>query len=99
MGRVNSTREEIIEWKNALAALQEKLDEEDEGCKRRGIACLAKQLTAAKERADKAEKRVEEEKERFKRFHERTEKGAGELVRRTGEVGEFKWKDLADVVE
>jgi tetrahydromethanopterin S-methyltransferase subunit G len=52
---------------------------------------LAKQLAAAKERADKAEKRVEEEKERFKGLHERTETGVGELVRRTGEVGEFRW--------
>jgi hypothetical protein len=60
---------------------------------------LAKQLAAAKERADKAEKRVEEEKERFKGFHEMTEKGVGELVRRTGEVGEFRWRDSADVVE
>jgi hypothetical protein len=51
---------------------------------------LAKQLAAAKERADKAERRVEEEKERFKRFHERTEKRVGELVKRTEEVREFK---------
>jgi prefoldin subunit 5 len=51
---------------------------------------LAKQLAAAKERADKAERRVEEEKERFKRFHKRTEKKVGELVSRTEEVREFK---------
>jgi hypothetical protein len=61
-------------------------------------AVLAEQLAAEKGRADKAEKRVEGEKERIKSFHERFEKGVGELVRRTGDVGEFRWRDLADVV-
>jgi prefoldin subunit 5 len=56
----------------------------------RNCTLLAKQLAAAKERADKAERRVEEEKERFKRFHKRTEKKLGELVSRTEEVREFK---------
>jgi hypothetical protein len=43
-------------------------------------------LAAAKESAVQAEKRVETEKEIFKEFHERAEKGVGEPVKRTGEV-------------
>jgi hypothetical protein len=38
VGGVNSTREEVIERKNELAALQEKLDDEGEDCKCSGIA-------------------------------------------------------------
>jgi chromosome segregation ATPase len=89
ISEVRRLRKQLITLQNELELAKATLDEEDVDTKKTQRHCLVlvQQQAALKMRAEVAEKRVREEKEKYERLWEKVRQNVEELVKRTGGLG------------